>query len=259
MVPRRHERVSPVSAPHRPHTPSADASVALLTDKLLRNEPFVFTKFGDGDLWWLAGTGAEYPNAYGERYTEEARRDLIVAADELAGMPHAYFGDQLTCRSGPYLETEQTVYLAGVRESAWLHFETLLIHRLTPELLNFYRVVSKLPQKDKILCCGSKYRWGATVLKSRYMSTHNSESHLTWRDTRSFLAGNKGRPWNEEWKYLFLSCGRASKMIAATLAVQFPDRTIIELGSALEPLIIGRTRSEQIDSAAAREYFKELL
>jgi hypothetical protein len=48
-------------------------------------------------------------------------------------------------------------------------------------------------------------------------------------------------------------------MIAAKLATQFPTRTIIELGSALDPLFVGRTRSEQVEPEKAREYFKELL
>lgn len=235
-------------------TPDADTSILTLTRRLRNRDPFIFTKFGDGDLWWMSGKGAKYPNAYGERYTDSARRELIDAADTLSAMSHAYFGDQLTCRSGPYLTTEQAVYLYGVNKHAWLHFETLLIHRMTPALLTFYREIAALTPSNKVLCCGKNYLDGARILKSRFIPTDNSNAHSVWRDTVHFLA-HRASPW----QYLFLSCGRASKMIAARLGELYPDRTIIELGSALEPLIIGRTRSEQIDSFAAREYFKELL
>src|ERR1700691_169900 len=90
-------------------TPSADESVKFLTEKLKKREPFVFVKFGDGDLFWMAGNPV--PIAGGETHRPGIAIELHRAAGELAALPHAYFGDQLTCGSGPYLRDEQQAFI----------------------------------------------------------------------------------------------------------------------------------------------------
>lgn len=111
-------------------TPSADESVKFLTDKLKNREPFVFTKFGDGDLYWMADNPV--PIAGGETFRPGIGQELRDAARSLAALPHVYFGDQLTCASGPYLPDEQLAFIryrspAGsplkpIDSSRWLHF-----------------------------------------------------------------------------------------------------------------------------------------
>ena len=85
-----------------------------------------------------------------------------------------------------------------------------------------------------------------------FINVSRTGAHEEWKD--AVIA-----PVDLPWSILLLAAGRASKMIAAKLATQFPTRTIIELGSALDPLFVGRTRSEQVEPEKAREYFKELL
>src|ERR1700759_4836521 len=144
-------------------TPSADDSVKFLTEKLKKREPFVFVKFGDGDLFWMSENPV--PIAGGETFRTGIGEELRQAARILGDLPHVYFGDQLTCGSGPYLEREQNQHIvdapgyAGLSKEGqmryrpfggyrfvyvdpatrFLHFECLLIHRISPELLEFYR------------------------------------------------------------------------------------------------------------------------
>lgn len=247
-------------------TPSADESVKFLTNKLRNREPFVFTKFGDGDLYWMSGNPV--PIAGGETFRPGIDAELRQSARTLAGLPHVYFGDQMTCGSGPYMEREQDLYVrlpydcdnppfptSGhvivVTPARWLHFECLLIHRLSPELLEFYRVL-KERREGTLLVSGSHLRLAQMLFAERYCTVDHANAHGEWEPILDIMDLFK-------WHTLLLSAGRASKMIAAALALKFPDRTIIELGSALDPLFVGRTRSEQVRPEDAREYFKELL
>jgi len=243
-------------------TPSADESAVFLTNKLKAREPFVFTKFGDGDLYWMSGKPV--PIAGGENYRPGIDAELRQAARTLAGLPHVYFGDQMTCGSGPYLKTEQDAlryrHTPGanyryddIPDSRWLHFECLLIHRLSPELLEFYRVLKADSRRKALLAGPQVAEVGSIMLGAVPLICHPNNAHLTAKRDTVFL----GEP--TKWDILLLSAGRASKMIAAALAPKFPDRTIIELGSALDPLFVGRTRSEQVETEKAREYFKGLL
>jgi hypothetical protein len=250
------------------NTSNADESAVILTNKLKAREPFVFTKFGDGDLYWMSGNPV--PIAGGESYRPGIDAELRQAARTLAGLPHVYFGDQLTCGSGPYLKTEQDAlryrHTPGanyryddIPDSRWLHFECLLIHRLSPELLEFYRV---LKARERKLFIGGTHlldaaKWLGCDPQGWILPVHPSNAHCqALTGLIEFLLYGTTV---ESWDVVLLSAGRASKMIAAALASKFPDRTIIELGSALDPLFVGRTRSEQVEPEAAREYFKELL
>lgn len=237
-------------------TPSADESAVILTNKLKAHEPFVFTKFGDGDLYWMSETPV--PIAGGETYRPGIAAELRQAARTLARLPHVYFGDQMTCGSGPYLQGEQYWYIKWaqgeplpIKDSRWLHFECLLIHRLSPELLEFYRVL-KERSSHTVFCGGSHLRMAMMLLGTAYCSTDVNNAHCNYAETINILT-------TPPWDILLLSAGRASKMIAAALASKFSDRTIIELGSALDPLFVGRTRSEQVEPGEAREFFRGLL
>lgn len=256
-----------------------EESTSFLTKKLQNQEPFVFVKFGDGDLYWMAQNPVAI--AGGETYRPGIDEELRKAADTLRRLPYVYFGDQLTCGSGPYLESEQTVFIKQslekngipfqleefsgehvsmqtiVPDERWLHFECLLLHRQSAELLEFYRSI-KQNQRTKAFIGGWKL-YGASVMlgvnNNLYSVVDDRNAHA-----EKHRIAHLSRFYTEVyWDILLLSAGRASKLIAAALAPQFPDRTIIELGSALDPLFIGRTRGEQLDPEVAREFFKELL
>lgn len=256
-----------------------EESTSFLTNKLKNKEPFVFVKFGDGDLYWMAQNPVAI--AGGETYRPGIDEELRKAADTLRRLPYVYFGDQLTCASGPYLESEQTVFIkqslekngipfqleefAGehvsmqtiVPDERWLHFECLLLHRKSAELLEFYRAV-KLDGRLKAFIGNWKLTASGIMLNansSLHSVVHENNAHAEKHRIASLV-----RFYTEAyWDILLLSAGRASKLIAAALAPQFPNRTIIELGSALDPLFIGRTRGEQLDPEVAREFFKDLL
>jgi Galactoside-binding lectin len=59
------------------------------------------------------------------------------------------------------------------------------------------------------------------------------------------------------WDIAVLSAGRGAKIVEARIARA--DKTVIDTGSAFDPLFVGPTRTLQIDSRAARSYFRHLL
>ena len=62
------------------------------------------------------------------------------------------------------------------------------------------------------------------------------------------------------FQILLYGAGMAGNIAAVKCWERFPDRTYINLGSALDPLFNAhQTRSQQLSHADARELFKELL
>ena len=234
-------------------TKSADQTAQLFTRKLLAHEPFVHIRYGDADYdWMMGGSGhtcdQEFPRpGIGE--------DLGKAWLQLWSRPDFYLGD---------IETFKTPATDAIRDFAatlletqdhtrLVHTEALLIHRLTPDLLAFYRTL-RAEKRRKVLVGPMRIAAASEMLDARHVLVSATKANevqalkMTVATVETF-----------DWDILLTCCGRASKLLAGELAVKHPNRTIIELGSGLDPLFVGRTRSEQVSMHEARKYFAEML
>jgi len=87
-----------------------EESTSFLTKKLQNKEPFVFVKFGDGDLYWMAQNPV--PIAGGETYRPGIDEELRKAADTLRRSPHYTAPSQKRSRRNRYARPATTVPIA---------------------------------------------------------------------------------------------------------------------------------------------------
>jgi hypothetical protein len=234
-------------------TPSADQSAKILTEKLMNRERFIYVRLGDVDVPWMVGRSGIDQTCDGEPYRFGIGGDLMVAWHILCRSPFFLCGDLGTMEDPAAIEVQMD-FGSLCAPYPWLHFlhsEALLIHRLTESLRGFYRTMRN-HDRPKVLIGPHRVAAAADFLRARFIPIHSTHAHTPGemrkiRDQYQFLDAD----------IVLLVGGRASKLIAADLAPT--DKTVIELGSALDPLFYGRTRSAQIEPLEARAYFSALL
>ena len=230
---------------------TADQTAILFAAKLRAREPFVHIRYGDADFaWMMGGTG----HTCDQEFPRPGIADELARAwEQLWARPDFYLGDIETFRTPATdaIRAYAARLLVGRDPSRLVHTEALLIHRLTPELLWFYQTLREDPRR-KLLVSAGRTAAGAAMLDARHVEVDATRANTA-------VAETIGRIEAADWDILLTCCGRASKLIAGELSERHPDRTIIELGSGLDPLFVGQTRSEQVPMSKARSYFRDLL
>lgn len=237
-------------------TPSVDVSARILTAKLLSCEPFVYVRYGDADIPWMLGQDVPAGETCdGERTREGLGTELRRAWRTLCGLPHFLCGDLCTMD----LPAESWIQdefrrMCEPYSLKFLHSEALLIHRLSAPLKEFYRILRR-DTRRKVLLGPHRVSPAANLLRSDFVPIH-----LTCANEPQEIAGAIDRlnATCKDWDVLMMVGGRASKIIGAKMAAQYPTRTVIELGSALDPLFVGQTRTSQVQMHEARAFFSEL-
>lgn len=244
-------------APHpAPHcTLTADESATRLTAMLIHREPFYFIRYGDGALECMYKLGKSRQTCDSEAYSDNLGLALLNAWGAAMATPNPIVGDWLTASfevgsahlqyEGPYKN------LIGDRNPGFLHFETLLLHRESPQLFEFYQTIKHHPGRKVFMgppeCAGAARMMGARHVKTPISKLFRCVDRLLL----ALLA--------EPFDVLLYGAGMAGNIPAALCAQRFPERTYINLGSAMDPLFRGTTRLQQLSPAAATKMFKELL
>ena len=232
---------------------TADQSAAFLAGKLRRQEPFFFLRYGDGAIECM--TGKEGMTCDREQYSVDLGAKLMAAWRAIVGGPNVYIGDWRSASfdgvddKSRYSDHYETL-LAG-HTPQFLHFEALLLMRESPSLLEFYRAV-KQDRREKVFMGPRECAGAAKMMGARHIETPMRELHL-WLPSLTLRL--KSRPWD----VLLYGAGMAGNLPAIEVWQEHPERTFINLGSAMDPLWRGRTRRQQISQQRAREFFKELL
>ena len=234
-----------------------DHSAALLTNWIEARDPFAFIRYGDGYLEAMAGKRGMTCDREG--YTENLGKAVRRAWDTFnLEIPTLFVGDWLASSfSGPddpSIYEEQFRELVGPWASSisFLHPECLLLHRESQALLDFYRAVRNDPRKKVYLGPGENYP-AAKMLGATFIGT----------PMRVDLLNHVPRMVQDleetSFDVLLWGAGMAGTVAVSALAKRFPDRTYINLGSALDPLFRGRSRKGQLLPERARGFFAEFL
>jgi hypothetical protein len=230
----------------------ATASLELLSSMLRDRAPFLFLRYGDGALECMAG----HPGGTrdGEKYTPELALALLKAWVEAQGS-NVFVGDWLSASFDA--RTRHTAYeseymkLVGDPElRRWVHFETLLLMRESPQLLEFYRLLKRDRRKKLVM---GPSRGAAKMLGAAYLETPMRP------DLHAYFMNGAPRLWDQDFEILLYGAGMAAHPQVVDCWKRFPERTYINLGSALDPLFRGNTRQQQIPVSKARVLFKALL
>jgi hypothetical protein len=231
---------------------TADQSAAFLASKIRQKEPFFFLRYGDGALECIRGDPGM--TCDGEDYSRELGAELLAAWRITCGAPTVYIGDWLSAsfdrKTAATRYTVEYAELIGDTKPNWLHFEALLLMRESNTLLNFYRAVRDDSRKK--LFMGHPLNAGAAeLLGAEFLEA--PAAHLFERRAELF-----DELLRRDFDILLYGAGMAGNIPAIRCWERYPDRTYIALGSALDPLFRGRTRSQQLLPGRAETMFARL-
>lgn len=259
--------MSPVKTNQRYTRLDADESVQHLMRLYHGRSPFFFVRYGDGALECLAQLtvdGAKHAERTcdGERYSRPLALDLDAAWKTLmVNQPWkpVIIGDWMSASFER--DTEKTRYAEEYSELLascdlqqqmnFVHFEALLLMRESRKLVDFYREVKK-DSRRKLFMGPRENAAAATMLDADFLETPMQDLHahvtrLTWELEAC------------EFDVLLYGCGLAGNIPAVRSWVKHPDRTYVNLGSAMDPLFRGPSRRRQLSQVKARTLFRELL
>jgi len=234
---------------------SADASAALLTSLLHARSAFIYARIGDGDIYcafslppYGDGSGE---NTNGERAQPWLGERVRGSIRTIARLPMpVYFGDYLSrAPGGEGLDERWSEMLDWLHKRPMIHVEALLIHRRSLQLAQFYRDLAK-DDRPKVYVSAERMTSAALALGADHLVIPESNAY---EQTRSIAE----RIRNSSWEIVLYSAGYATKPIMA--AAWSPERTQIDLGSALDPVYVGATRTGQLSKHDAGEFFSEAI
>ena len=246
------------SAPHlRNCLLTADQSCAILAQRIRTREPFFFIRYGDGAIECMSGKQGGTRD--GEVYTDALAHDLLRAWQSLmTGISRGhivYVGDWLSASFDSSSEGQryEALYqkLIGTYQPTFLHFESLLLMRESEALVDFYRAVASSPLR-KVYMGPYACREAAHLLRAEHLPTPMGGLHQH--------VGKLSKQLRDlEFDILLYGAGMAGNIAAVTCWEEYPQRTYVNIGSALDTLGLGKTRMQQLGGDRVHAMFKELL
>jgi hypothetical protein len=232
------------------------------TAKLKNQEPFTLVKFNDGE--WNAMLGKTGSNCDNHPYSDRLKADMLTAYKFLKDRDDVWISDYIT----DFNAHPEFVPLAdkiGYPKQTFLHFALLHdlpykghANSLIPELKEFYQAVRN---KESFKCLIAPARIGddateflkttATVvvpLINAYEKISQIEAEVL--QVIKVVEHQKN-------PIFLLSCGFNSCLLSKLILSMLPSATIIDLGSALDPLCFGKTRKSQLPQSELRNFYKE--
>lgn len=216
----------------------------LLTELLKKREPFSFVRFGDGDFECMSGI--EGQNADGMQYCKAMGDELIEAYNYLQTLDNCYLSAWCPRRLLPLIDCKVRFI-----KDRYLHHDSLLTHDLSPNLENFYRALV-CDSRRKIYVAPKALDGSLKLLKIDIRVDVPSTDLYSKRDEVLNAAFDA---YANDCIYLF-SATSLGKIVAAKLIENCPAVTCIDLGSALDPVYIGHTRSHQPPQYVAQSFFE---
>lgn len=246
-------------------TPGLEESCDILRARLVKRRPFMFCKYGDGAIECMHRlTYVGRRSANGEA-VEEASAEIITRSwSQLVQYSRdhdVFMGDWMTASTfGPGdREKHEDEYLAmcAGADFTYLNYECLLATRTSEELRAFYMQLKRDTRK-KLLVTGrltaAAKCFGADLLKLPLPEEYNGGAAAAGQVVADEIAAM-------DHEIVIFAGGGLAAIAEAELAERgwADGRTLINIGSGLDPLFIGRTRSVHISEPRAQIYFAEFL
>lgn len=229
---------------------TVDESAAELTRMIREKEPFFFVRYGDGALECIHRKKSQ--TCDGEVYSIELGEALLSCWNSLLSSDRACVGDWLSASFNPGDNRYEDWYreLVGTFAPRWFHFESLLFMRESEELVDFYRAVRK-DERKKVLVGPAQIRPAAVALGAQFINVPMTSNLYQHRNVILDLLR-----WTK-FDVVLYGAGMAGSVPMIRCWEEFPDRTYVNIGSALDPLFRGRTRKQQLSKERAWNLFNK--
>lgn len=236
-----------------------DFGAVLLADWIRDREPFTMTRFGDGDIQFMFNL-RDGRTADGEINSPVLSAELCRSWCTLASHPRSIVGDFLSCgdfgANNEQLhrkEWDQMIHLAKPRR--FVHIEAALLTRTSPALYYLYETIRK-DTRRKLLVGPQRLFTACELLDADF---HEIPLGHRWYDWEREVKDHIYKLQRHAAEVIFFSAGRSSKVMMAHLLTHNPDRVYFDLGSALDPYCVGRTRGVQVGIAEAKLFFQPIV
>lgn len=246
------------AAPHRdPFCKfGPDVSAQILTQLIKSRRPFFFVRYGDGAVECMNGLGSRTCDQ--EYYSAALGADLRAAWNLVMRLSLPVVGDWLSASFQQYnVATQYEAEYRDLVKQSWflgplfVHFEALLLNRPSKDLVDFYRAV-KDDLRRKVFFGPAECAGAARMLDARHVVA-------PMKDLHQHIGTLEDEILREEPDVILYGAGMAGTIPVARIAARHHYITCVNLGSAMDPLFRGNTRTQQLSHLDARNLFKELL
>lgn len=228
--------------------------INFFTDKIQNKEPFVFVKFGDGDL--LCMQGRKGSSCDGQVFSPKLAESLVQSFSSILQRSNVYMGDWTDeLHQVPQMQKK---YLSHFKiKPNFTDFDLFLSvenNMQDDKLLNFYKAV-KQSNKNKLFI-GPKRLHGVIDMLDidEYIVTPVENCFDKYEEIKNKLLSRIS-----DDDIVIFACGKTSKPLCRDILALEKNTTIIEAGSAFDPIFVEITRSKQCSTEQCKEYYKELL
>ena len=216
-------------------------TIRTFTDHLKSQRPFSFVKIGDDCVFAIRGQ--EGTNAEGHQYGDKISKHMKEAYE--------------------YLKDKPSVYVAEWNENPkWgdgrlPFFDALLLHEdayLTPDLKEFYRVLRD-DTRPKYYFARDRMVEAARKFKMNFIAVPYPNSY----DYVEAVIG-KVKEIAKPGAVILFSCGMLAKIMIYECYKICKDMTVLDMGSAFDPLFVGSTRSaDEQQHERVKSYYADIL
>lgn len=224
--------------------------LSLFTDNIRNKKPFIFTKFGDGEIICMCKryyVDAPMTNCDNQSYSDELSQKLINAAIYFSGMPDVYIGEW-------NFDTHYTPIFNDFLSNNYIVFNyvpyDIILHtsgKNIEDLKLFYTEISKSNSKKVYICC-EKNNSAKTFLNCDIINVKSSEAYDDYEKIKKALIENK-------YDIYLYSCGLMSKPLIKDISEAHINTTHIDIGSGLDNLFNGITRANQIEKEELIKFY----
>lgn len=245
--------------------------VGFLTGLVKKLEPFTYLRIGDGELGWMFGTLLT-PTGQGEDRSPEVVAALNWAIPYLLREPTTVLGDFRTCKEftdygadGDFtkydhllqtFQPEEAMRGDGIRK---VSIESLNLFDRRPSVVHFYQAIKDDP-RPKFLVGPPSHKNAALMLDAAWVEVPPRAASLAAGRVVEALGRQIASVTSPLDPMLLFCAGCGTKIMMAAIHSQMLGYgfTMIDLGSSLDPLFVGRTRRPQIESLEAADLFAEV-
>ena len=222
---------------------------------LVRSQtPFAAVKFNDGE--WHAMNGRHGRNCDNHEYCQPLKRAMLDAYRFLK--PRASLSDWVINHC-PYAAHSRLAFQLGYPSDFFVHFA--MLHDLpfrgqfdcrSEELKDFYRAIRE-DTRPKVFVGPRRLQPESFLQVQQRINTPmiNAFKLIDVLTEQVQESAKQSQP------VFLLSCGFSSCILAQRILEANTQATVIDLGSALDPILFGKTRKSQLATSELRDFYSE--
>lgn len=224
---------------------------------IMNGEKKSFIRFGDGEF--LCMKGANGKNCDGHPYSRELGDKLINSYIELSKNPDIVIGTTIKLlENSPSIKS----YKKGLENDnsinpkiVDINFFNQLDENLNDDDLFHLFDFLRNSDKDKIYVAPDRLKGVCEMLDiDKHIKIPLVNAYSVHENVVNEIKGYK-----PSGGILFLSCGMMSPYISNEYLKIDPKGLVIDLGSALDPLFVGKTRINQAPQEVVQNYYSKLI